>query len=147
MRQTTLFAPACVGSLTLALLAAAGARADDLDMLQGTWVARSAALGKLRATPAQLGAIKVEVNGNQFTLVEGATRETVRLRLHQGKRPRQIDFNLGQGKKERLVWHGIYKFAADGHLELCWGPAGASRPTTFRTRDRNQRRYYTFVKQ
>jgi uncharacterized protein (TIGR03067 family) len=141
MRCTLGLITTCAAALCL--FTVADARADDLDMMQGTWKAVSAARAGEVASPAALKNIKVIVSGREFTLVEPGTNETITITLYEGKRPHKwIDFGkksfVGTGKGKRrtdvTVYQGIYKFEGPNRLELSWGPLGQGRPQNFNAR-------------
>jgi uncharacterized protein (TIGR03067 family) len=119
-----------------------GLWADDADKFQGTWRVTHAEIGKKVAAPSQLPGLKVIVDGDKFTLVEGDTEEVVHFSLDLTTKPRHVEFYAGPAKKVKK-WHGIYTFEDKGkELKLCWGPAGADRPSRFTANEANENRYF-----
>jgi uncharacterized protein (TIGR03067 family) len=115
-------------------LAAGVARADDLEKMQGNWVA-SAKVGKKK------GKLPITIQGDKFTL-QGAKTESAHFTLNEAKH--EIDFFKTNDKKER-VWHGIYEFSGE-ELKMCWGPADRARPKGFTSNDKNKQRYYKLTR-
>jgi uncharacterized protein (TIGR03067 family) len=133
-------------SLVIVAAAWGAARADDMDRLQGTWKVTYAAVGDKVATPQQLKGMRVVIDGNKLTLDEGRGKaEAVHFSLDSDNKPPHIDFRQGKRKEDKLLYHGIYKFA-DGQLTLCWGPAGDPRPGRFKTDSKNDRRLFVLEK-
>jgi uncharacterized protein (TIGR03067 family) len=130
----------CVAAVAIITLAAGSVRAGDGDRFQGTWRVTFAEIGKSEATGAQLRSMKIMVDGDKLTLVEGDSEEVVHFDLDPTTRPHRIEFFRGPAKKVKK-WHGIYVF--DGRkLKLCWGPAGSDRPTRFSANESNENRLF-----
>jgi len=120
------------------------ARADDVDKMQGSWQVISVKVGKVVPPKSVLKDLQVIVDGNKFTLVEGAKREVVHFVLDPTAKPPSIEFYKNPTKADKL-YHGIYQFEG-GNLRLCWGPAGQERPHEFETSKSDQNRLYVLKK-
>jgi uncharacterized protein (TIGR03067 family) len=134
----------CAALFAGVLLTTGSARADDQEHMQGSWRVIFAEIGGKEANKEQLKGLEVIVEGDKFTLVEGARKEVVHFSLSPDSKPKTIDFFKSTEKKEK-VWLGIYAF--DGKdLKLCWGPAGKDRPKEFGAKKSNQDRYFILRK-
>jgi uncharacterized protein (TIGR03067 family) len=108
---------------------------DDQDKMQGTWKVTFTGAGIIKAQ-------SVIIEGNTFTLIEGANKEAVKFALDPATKT--IDFFMIGGKKEK-IYHGIYAFD-DNKLKLCWAPAGEPRPDSFGVGKKDRRRYFILQK-
>jgi uncharacterized protein (TIGR03067 family) len=127
-------------AVAIVVLGAGVLRAGDGDRFQGTWRVTFALIGKDEATAGQLKQMRVIVDGDKFTLVNGDKESVVHFELDPTARPnRCIEFYKGAEKKEKL-WHGIYVFEGKD-LKVCWGPAGSARPKRFGGNEANENRY------
>jgi len=135
-------------ALTLAVLAPGAARADELDNMQGTWRITYAAVGNKVANAKQLKAMSVLIDGNKFTLIEGAgQKEVVHFTPYPRRKPREVEFKRGKGDA-KLLWHGIYELEGEKtRFRLCWGPAGANRPRSFEAKRRDDHRLFILEKE
>src|SRR6266566_3806535 len=107
-------------ALTLAVLAPGAARANELDNMQGTWRITYAAVGNKVANAKQLKAMSVIIDGNKFTLIEGAgQKEVVHFTPYPKRKPREVEFKRGKGDA-KLLWHGIYELEGEKtRFRLC----------------------------
>ena len=156
MRPVLPLAAACLAALVL--LATPPARADDKDMLQGTWKATYAAVEGQVVPDAVRKKVRFIFSGDEFTLVYAdGNKETLAFTLAQPARGHKaIDFGersgTGTGKRGKLtgkdatVFLGIYAFEGENQLKLCWGPAGAGRPQAFNARRIKGHRYVVLEK-
>jgi uncharacterized protein (TIGR03067 family) len=137
-RLQQLWVVGLLGVLALAV----NARADDVDRLQGKWKVTYAAVGNKVANLQQLRKMSVSIEGDKFTLYEAdGKRESVHFSLSPDTKPPEIDFREGKKKQTKAMYYGIYRFN-QGKLNLCWGPAGETRPHHFATDGKNDRRLF-----
>jgi uncharacterized protein (TIGR03067 family) len=134
----------CVGAIAIVVLVSGPARASDGDRFQGSWRVIYAEVGNKEATDAQLKLMEVTIDGDKFTLVNGAKRDVVHFNLDPTTRPHAIEFFRTSDKAEK-VWHGIYAFD-DRKLKLCWGPAGNERPVRFSASTSNKHSFIIIQK-
>jgi RNA polymerase sigma factor (sigma-70 family) len=113
---------------------------DDLKKLQGTWRLVAAEEGGKAVPPANFGRNTHWVfHGTKATFTSGLRVLTGTITLDPGKDPRWVDLAIGGG----LVQRGIYELKGDT-LRLFLQPAGAERPTEFRTKEGTQERIATY---
>jgi uncharacterized protein (TIGR03067 family) len=128
MRLGLIAAAACL--VTLALLAPPAARADDKEMMQGTWKVTFVAVAGQTVPDNLRKKISMKFEGDEVTLVlPNGQSETHPFTLNPKARPRAINFGersgVGTGKRKKKTdktqWLGIYRFKGPNELELCWG--------------------------
>jgi len=141
-RKTFRFLLCVVTFLAVVFIASGPARADDPDMMQGSWSVTKAKVGKNKISEDDRKKLEVTIDGRKFTLHMGDTKETAHIVLDTEKHT--IDFFEGSDHKKKL-WHGRYEF--DGKdLKLCWGSAGDKRPEEFGVRKGSEDRYFILTK-
>ena len=128
----------CTLTVTVAVLAAAGARGDDnkgSTKLEGSWVATS-----WRRGDGEVGKDKVDteltLTKDRYAFPTGINRISKQgtIKLDAGKGT--IDFTPEDGPAKGKTLLGIYKVEGDT-LTLCFAAAGRERPKEFKTGDRN----------
>lgn len=124
------------------LSVASGSNKSDLDQLQGTWKEVSAQYNGVDLPAEKLAGhvVTLVIKGDVLTETtvgqeDQPSRATIR--LDPAKSPKEIDTtdkepDPGQQAK---VFLGIYKIEGDTFTE-CFGRAGVSRPTKFKSTDR-----------
>jgi RNA polymerase sigma factor (sigma-70 family) len=113
---------------------------DDLKKLQGTWRLVAAEEGGKAVPPQNFGRDTHWVfDGTKATFTSGKRVLTGTVTLDPAKDPRWIDLTVGKD----FVLRGIYELKGDT-LRLSLPPAGAERPTEFRTREGTQQALATY---
>jgi uncharacterized protein (TIGR03067 family) len=96
--------------------------------LEGTWQLASAEADGKRLPDEQAKQIRVVIQGGRHTVYFGdrAVAESVPFKIDPGKRPKQVEDTLKDGRKVR----GIYGLDGDA-LRLCVAAPDKERPTEF----------------
>jgi uncharacterized protein (TIGR03067 family)/predicted Zn finger-like uncharacterized protein len=103
----------------------------ELRLLQGKWeIWRSEKDGKIHADPDY--PLEIAGNGVQFYYQHNNKGSRGVVSVNPDAEPKQIDVKYVSGSEGRQVQMGIYRFTAEGQLEICWAePGAAKRPTKF----------------
>ena len=128
MRVTLLLVLGLVGA---ADEPAASAVRNDMKRLQGTWTVASATTNGKKLEEA-LGQ-QLVFAGDQLTIRDNSGKHVQKARytLDPSRKPKTIDFTPEKPSLGTAFGQAIYRFQADGTLELCVGPP-EHRPTDFK---------------
>jgi uncharacterized protein (TIGR03067 family) len=106
-------------------------QAADLDQLQGEWQLESATRDGKEMPPEMRKLFKCRIQGNKFTITrDGKPVEQGTLKLEPMKKPKAIEFNLGEDKQAL----GIYDVSGDIYKQ-CYAPPGKDRPKDFSAKE------------
>ena len=113
---------------------AAAQEKKDLEALQGTWSAVSAEGTSRTASPEEIKAMQLKIEGETIVLSSKHGDEPGTIRVDPTTSPKAMDFLPPAGKNSGGAALFIYEISGD-KLRLCWRKPGAARPTSFTTED------------
>jgi uncharacterized protein (TIGR03067 family) len=107
---------------------------DDLQDLQGTWLAVWLAQNGRKIIPEQVRRTSVTVSGNRYTLHLGDDHRSGTIdRIHRIRNRGSVDFIADGAQAAGKRYLGIFVLE-DDELSVCVAPAGRERPLSFARR-------------
>jgi uncharacterized protein (TIGR03067 family) len=104
----------------------------ELAGLQGEWTLVSATRDGKEMPAERVKGYKNTIKGDKFTITSAGKRaEEGTMKLHPRKKPKEVEFILGEGKKTAL---GIYELSGDTY-KLCYASPGKDRPKEFTAKE------------
>jgi len=119
--------------MTVGFFAGQSASKNDLDKLQGHWVAVESTRDGKKSTMERLK-LERTIEGNHYTLKiqsqEGEDVFSGTIKLDATKKPKTIDAIRTEGPDKGKPMLGIYELDPDKQ-KVCFAPLGKERPTEF----------------
>lgn len=108
-----------------------GSGSEDLQKLQGVWIATSFEANGDKVPPDEVKKVKLTIKDNKWVLdrPDGTNQGTIK--LDGSKNPKTFDAAL-EDSSDSVP--GIYEFK-DGVLKMCWTNPGGDRPTNFKSEE------------
>ena len=104
------------------------ATADDVKLLQGTWMVVAFDHDGKKLPEEEAKKMMAVIKDDTLTLGDGKREEQVTFTLDQTKKPKTMDLRK-KGDNEAA---GLCIYELDGDtLKLCWNKPGKERPTAF----------------
>lgn len=122
------FAIALASCCLLAADSPDAATKNDIQKLQGTWLAMSMETNGKLTPQDELKKIKLTVKGTDYHFQNGDFSERGSYKFDVSKNPKQLDIVVGEGKDKGKIYPVIYKIDGD-ELVICLDPANKRRPT------------------
>jgi uncharacterized protein (TIGR03067 family) len=102
------------------------------DTLEGTWLPSSAELGGKQFPDEVRKTIRLEVQGDQYTVTVGTQPDRGTCKLNPSAKPKALDITGTEGPNKGRTILAIYERNGDT-LRVCYDLSGKSRPAEFKT--------------
>lgn len=111
-----------------------GARADDLQAMEGKWKVASAEAGGHSVESDDLKEIVVTIMGDHYSLMTKDGPDGGTLKLDETQKPKTMDATDTEGLDVGKTIKAIYEIAGDT-MRVCYALDGSARPTEFATKE------------
>ncbi|MFO0959240.1 MAG: TIGR03067 domain-containing protein [Isosphaeraceae bacterium] len=118
--------------LALALMASDPTSVPAEDDLDGTWLATSAELGGKPFPDEVRKAIRLEIQGDRYTVTVGGGPDKGTCKRDGSAKPRALDITGTEGPNQGKTIPAIYERVGD-KLKVCYNLGGPDRPKEFKT--------------
>jgi uncharacterized protein (TIGR03067 family) len=122
------------GGLLIAADAPKDSGKQDLERLEGTWVATSAEANGEAFSDEATKSMKLVVKGDKYTFTMGGEHEKGTLKLDPTKKPKTIDIHITEGTEKGKTQLGLYELEGDT-LKVCVAEAEKDRPKEFGSKE------------
>lgn len=119
--------------LCAAPIAWTGDSKEDLKLMEGEWVAKSAQLAGMTFPDEILPIIKLAIKGDEYNLNFGGKIDKGKIKLEGAKSPKEMNIIGGEdGPNKGKTFLVIYE-VTDDDLKICYDLSGKDRPKEFKT--------------
>jgi uncharacterized protein (TIGR03067 family) len=110
-------------------------RGDDAkdDSIEGTWLPSSAELAGKPFPDEVRKSIKLEVNGDNYTVTVGTEADRGTCKRKPSAKPKELDITGTEGPNKDKTILAIYERKGDT-LKVCYDLGGKNRPEEFKTK-------------
>jgi uncharacterized protein (TIGR03067 family) len=110
---------------------------EGKETLEGVWLPRTAELGG-KAFPDEVRkAIRLEIKGDQYTVMVGAQADRGTCKLDPSTNPKALEITGTEGPNKGKTIPAIYERKGDT-LRICYDLSGKGRPTEFKSTEGSQ---------
>jgi uncharacterized protein (TIGR03067 family) len=128
------FKPPFAFVLILSSACAAGAADPQENELDGAWLPVKAELAGQEFPEQIRKSIKLEVQGDKYTVTVGKLIDRGVCKLDPAAKPKAIDITSAEGPNKDKTILAIYQRDGDT-LKVCYDLSGKQRPTEFKTKE------------
>lgn len=119
-------------ALVVSCLSSAWSDEPKGDTLEGTWLPSAAELGGQKFPDEIRKTIRLEINGDQYTVTVGTEPDRGTCKLKLSAKPKALDITGTEGPNKGKTILAIYERNGDT-LRICYDLSGQSRPAEFKT--------------